>query len=190
MSEQELMVGSRRTAAVVRGYSRALTLEGAGAMKEFLRLPSGATGGKWRIGEDEEEVLDGTKVVVDPLSFEWGWEVWRANKPVLTTLAPCTEEMPAEPTMVEGEPLKKGDKVQATYRLSVRFASGCVATIKGGTKGLEFALMKLMHKMYFRGEAGETALVPVVELRSDFYIHPENGKIFKPVFKVVGWLES
>lgn len=53
----------------------------------------------------------------------------------------------------------------------------------GGTK----AFAKLLDAVLRRIQSGESDFFPIVKLESDSYTHSSYGKIFNPVFEIVGW---
>lgn len=189
MSKKEL-VNSEDTKAVapVRDYSHAVQqFVDNGDLKLYLNLPS--ANGKWTIGTDKDPVPNGTKVVVNASSFEYGHVYWLAGRPVASVMGSCAEEYPEVPTIThEGDPIPAAAKLAPQYLFEVGFDNGRTATVRGGTKGLLFVVQNLLDKIVQRAQAGETKLNPVVTLEVSSYTHKEHGLIHSPKCPVVGWV--
>ena len=68
--------------------------------------------------------------------------------------------------------------------------AGTELRYQSSAKGMIEQLIKLLVHIEQRIIAGESAVFPVVKLRTTSYNHPAHGQIFKPEFKIVDWITA
>jgi hypothetical protein len=64
--------------------------------------------------------------------------------------------------------------------LNARFSTTSV----GGKR----ALTALMHQVADKSDSDPEAIVPLVELGSEYYAHKVYGRVYTPVFKIIKWI--
>ena len=162
--------------------------KGATSRVGFLKM---GKDGVWSYGADEIELVDTDRVLVDPMGFVQGWQCWAdtdlpgVNSELLgELLVPMFETLPARP-----------DKVPQNGRQwsELRGMSALLGDLKliysttsvGGCK----AVAALCEQIGAQYKKAPTKLIAEVSLQCDSYKHKNKtyGKIFVPVFEVVGW---
>ena len=157
----------------------------------YLRL---LRDGGWVYGAESIEVEDGSLWAVNPYSVTHGWVAWADQKSRSKTkkLGEIVRAM-NEPPVLESELPEVG----AEWRKQVGFTALCTSgeddglqvlyqtPSDGGTK----AHKKLVAEILRRAKAKNEFIMPKIALDTDFYAHPDYGKIYKPVFTVVEWCD-
>jgi hypothetical protein len=151
----------------------------------FLRLTKGT--GEWVYGAQNTDVEDNSLWAVNPSSFMVGFIAWKGGRPVGKKMRPIS----ATPVTIDELP-----DVGADWDVNVGFSLQCVygedkdtvveytANSYGGKK----AYNDLLTALFKQAEVDELNIVAIVELKSDFYIHPEWGKTYNPIFEVKKWV--
>lgn len=148
--------------------------------------------GEWMYGSDNTETEEGSVWAVNPMGFMHGFISWgskaRGNPSVMTgeRLVPATHPMP-----LEGElPDVNGDWSKAVA-IQLRCTSGedegLQVLFKTNSHGGRKAYAALLQAVVEQIGKGVAECVPLVDLKSDNYMHKEYGKIFTPVIEIVGW---
>jgi len=148
--------------------------------------------GVFMYGAEGTIVEEGSIWAVNPGGFQHGFTAWgsksrgNAGKNVGEVLVSASSPMPLESNMAE----VNGDWSKAialTIKCTDGEDAGTQCLFKSNSLGGRKAYAALLQKMVARIQAGESDIVPLVEMESDSYEHPSYGKIFNPIFKVVGW---
>ena len=158
--------------------------------------------GRWFLGQDDEEVADGTQFAANIVESELGWMFWRNGKPeerrmgrVAARFQPAmradlghTDEGLWE-TDDEGRPQ---DPWRKSFEIPVREIGGDQReiTIAGSSRGFEGAFKKLLGQFGKEGRLNEGKM-PIVQIDSDSYNHsnPRYGRIYVPIMRIVAWIE-
>lgn len=169
----------------------------------YLRL---LRDGGFVYGAENTEVEEGSKWAVNPLSIKHGYACWTRKNPKLKQKDELIGEamVPATLPKPDRNGLKRltfvdfgGVETEAEWAEQVSFQLQCVTgedagtetlyktTSKGGLKATTQLLTEIVNRI---GEATDGTVVPVIELLSSFYDHPQYGKTFYPVFKVHTWV--
>jgi hypothetical protein len=148
--------------------------------------------GEFVYGADQTPVEEGSIWAANPLGFQHGYTCWGTKEHgtegqnVGEVLVPAATPLPDVSTL----PQAKGNWSKA-IALQVRCTNGedegvqtlFKANSDGGRKAYAGLLQALVEQLGKK----VPEVVPLIELENDWYEHASYGKIFKPVFKVVGW---
>lgn len=144
--------------------------------------------GHWVFGADQTEVEDGSTWAVNPFSFVHGYIAWGDGEVLAEKMVPVSEPLPdvdpAPPQAKRGWELQVGAGLKCASGedegLEVRYS----VTSVGGKR----AVQKLALDIAAQVETDPSKPVPVVKLKKDHYTHKSYGRIFTPVFEIVGWM--
>jgi hypothetical protein len=162
---------------------------GAGGSDQYMKMNRQ---GEFVYGAENTEVEEGSRWAVNPMAFQHGFTAWgteaygNEGTNVGEVLVPFTSPMPQEADLPE----VKGNwskAVQLQLRCLTGEDEGIQALWKSNALGGRKAYAALMQALMQHLEEDQTTPVAVVELEADSYTHTKYGKIFTPVFKVVGW---
>jgi hypothetical protein len=148
--------------------------------------------GDFVYGADQTAVEEGSIWAANPLGFQHGYTCWGTKEHgtegqnMGEVLVAASSPLPE----VGSLPQAKGNWSKA-IALQVRCTNGedegvqtlFKANSDGGRKAYAGLLQALVEQLGKK----VPEVVPLIELENDFYEHASYGKIFKPVFKVVGW---
>jgi len=143
--------------------------------------------GHWVFGADQTEVEDDSVWAVNPFSFVHGFIAWGDGEVLGEKMAPVSEPLPElEPAPAAS---KRGWEMQVGMTLActngedegmqARFA----ATSVGGKKAVQALAIAIAEQV----DKDPTTPVPMVVLKKDHYQHKSYGRIYTPVFEIVGW---
>ena len=150
--------------------------------------------GYWVFGEDSLDVEEDSLWAVNPASFGMGFIAW----PAKGMGAPLDEKMASiyGPAVVESTLPPVESKWQRQVAMMLVCLNGedegeqvqYKASTVGGSKAFGTLLQEVLKHLQ-SGKAG-TKTVPVLELETDSYTHPEHGEVFTPVFTIKKWIEN
>lgn len=141
--------------------------------KQILKLSKHT--GEWVYGKDAEPLDE--PIAVNISSFQWGYVLWSGGGIVVEHMVPVSEPQGDSPggynqqRSFDCAGVKSG--VQMVYKTS---ALG----------GVDF-WADLATAISQQLKTDPEHPVPVIELSSTFYMHKQNGKIYKPTFEVLAW---
>jgi hypothetical protein len=160
--------------------------------------------GDWLLGQEDEDVPQGTLIAVDMQNAEWGWLRWYDSKPADRRMHLISSGQAPEPRdaldhddkeLWERDPMtnEPRDPWQKTIEIPARELSGerREVLLSGSSRGWEGAC-KALFKQYGEGlAAGKGALTPIVKLGVSHYDHKNKafGRIKVPVLELVEWRE-
>ena len=162
--------------------------KGATSRVGFLKM---GKDGVWAYGSDEIELSEEDTVMVDPMGFVQGWQCWAdtdlpgvSSELLGEVLVPMFDELPPRPPNVP----ENGRPWSELRGISVLLADQKLTystTSVGGCKAVA-ALAEAIGAQY---KKAPTKIIAQVSLTCDSYKHKNKtyGKIFVPVFDVVGW---
>jgi hypothetical protein len=159
--------------------------------------------GDWLLGQDEEEIADGTRFVASMENLLVGWVKWVDNKPVEQIMGRIVEgyQAPKRDTLGDNDKEawetdqegKARDPWQFSNQILMKpvgkkYDTDIAITFVTSSKGGIGAMGDLCKK-YGTGMRTHTDQNPIIELGSSSYKHPisEYGRIKTPVFILVGW---
>ena len=146
--------------------------------------------GVWTMGTDEIEIEEGSRWAINPASFATGFSAFNDNGDR------TGEEMRA----MSEEPIKSIDlpPVDGKWGPQIVFQAKCLNGEDEGKQGLIYqrsrggleAATKLLEEVLTKAANGAHDVVAIIELDTAWYKHTKYGKIFKPVFNVVEWVNG
>jgi len=191
MSDNLPTIPEDYAAALMSGIaeSKASTIV-AGGGKDLLRM---LKSGEWVFGQSNEEVQPGSRWVANVMSFAHGWCCWVEGGPgqknelrgeIMVSMA---KSKPPCPAPVDGTPYKE----QRVFDLKCLDGAdaGTEVTHKVGSIGGMRATLDLLDKVRGRLATNPRYSCPVLTLGNDHYDHTKWGRIYTPVFEVVGWAD-
>jgi hypothetical protein len=153
--------------------------------KPFLRLEKGT--GIWVYGPRSTEVEENSLWAINPTTFEIGWVAWRGGKPVGKKMRPILQ-----PNILASELPDVGAEWQENVQFDLQCVYGedvdTVVTYTSNSGGGREAFSDTMTAFLKQAETDPERIVPVVEMKSEWYMHAEYGRIYKPVFEVKKWM--
>lgn len=158
--------------------------------KPFLRLQKDGT---WVYGAEDVEVEDGSTWCINVMSLGHGWSCWvekgpgQKNELMGEVMASMTEPCPARPAPIaqtefqqqRAFDLKCMDGEDTGTEVQYKTASvGGMRAVDGILASVQKALLD--HPQF---------AFPVVKLEQDHYSHTKWGKIYTPIFNIIGWAD-
>lgn len=158
--------------------------------KPFLRLQKDGT---WVYGAEDVEVEDGSTWCVNVMSLAHGWSCWvekgqgQKNELMGEVMASMTEPCPARPAAIQmtefqqqrAFDLKCMDGEDDGTEVQYKTASvGGMRAVDGLLAAIQKALVEHPQRAF-----------PVIKLEQDHYSHTKWGKIYTPIFSIVGWAD-
>lgn len=171
------------------GESRATTVIGSGG-KPFLRL---LRHGVWVYGQEDMDVQEGSRWVVNPLSIQHGYSCWtkyddkRKNELLGEAMTPIWDAKPAHPEPING--FGWGEQRSIELKCITGEDEGIEVTYKISSTGGMRAIDGLLSDMQSQLANNRAFPCPVLELEVDSYQHTSWGKVFVPELKLVGWAD-
>jgi hypothetical protein len=151
--------------------------------------------GEYKAGQDQQEIPDGTRMLVFMPGLKWGWVKWEDNVPVANVMGLINEgfDPPERDELGDDDETQWGelngrpiDPWQKTNHLPMCDSDGTLYTFVSSSKGGLSAIGELS-KAYVQRRRMKPDEIPVVELLSRSYIHKDYGETFAPSFKIIGW---
>jgi hypothetical protein len=157
--------------------------------------------GDWLLGQDKQDVSNGTLVAVNMASIEWGWVRWSDNRPTDRRMGLIDEgyRVEARPALGDTDESmwprddtgRPRDPWQKMIEIPVRELAGerREMLLSGGSRGWEGAC-KALFDAYGKGlKEGKAGKTPIVKLGSSHYDHKSYGRVKVPVLELVEWRE-
>tara|TARA_R110000868_G_scaffold163720_1_gene396046 strand:+ start:263 stop:919 length:657 start_codon:yes stop_codon:yes gene_type:complete len=144
--------------------------------------------GAWVFGQNSDETEEGSQWAVNPYSFCHGLIAWGDGQPVGEHMVPMTDDIPTPGPL----PVGVDDKGwQNQVGLSLKCLTGQDAgmevryttTSVGGKRAVQALGIALAEQI----DADQTKPVAIVTLETDSYKHSSYGKVFTPIFEIVGF---
>lgn len=165
----------------------------------YLRL---LRDGKWAMGAEDSEIVDGTEAVINPLSIQHGYscwtdrgpkegkneklgeEMWKITqpKPMANTLQEMTDPRTHAVCKWKDQMSFELKLLDGKYRGEQALYS---ATSVGGLRLADAILKELENQL----DTGSMYIFPIVRISSDSYQHASYGKTYTPVMEIVGWAD-
>jgi hypothetical protein len=143
--------------------------------------------GHWVFGADQTEVEDGSVWAVNPFSFVHGYIAWGDGEVLGEAMTSVSEPLPDTGPAPAGA--KRGWEMQVGMTvvcikgedegLQARYS----ATSVGGKKAVSALGLAIAEQV----DTSPNKPVPTVTLKKEHYQHKSYGRIFTPVFDIVGW---
>ena len=170
----------------------AASVSGAGAQSTGDLYAKMTKFGEFVYGADNTEVEEGSHWAVNPTGFQHGFVAWgnaqhgTEGQNVGEVMVPATSPMPLESEL----PDVKGSWSKAVaiqLRCTNGEDEGVQILFKSNSLGGRKAYAAVLQAVVGKIQAGEAECVPLVEMNAESYEHKTYGKIFNPVFEIVGW---
>lgn len=166
---------------------------GSGAYLKFSK-------GEWLLGQNDDEVALGRRLVANMSELSIGWIRWKDGKPAERRMGLLAQGHKPETRDALGytdeaqwdldEVGKPKDPWNFTNELPLADPeTGEQMTFSASSKGGIGAVGNLC-KAYGKEYRLRDGLVPVIELGRDSYKHPTYGKTYVPVVGIVDWMEN
>jgi hypothetical protein len=144
--------------------------------------------GHWVFGADQTEIDDNSTWAVNPFSFIHGFIAWGDGEVLGEKMVPMTQLRPQmDPPPANS---KRGWELQ--FGCSLKCISGPDAGMEAlfatNSKGGKEAVHKLGLDVAAQVVKDELKSVAIVRLRKSHYAHKSYGRIFTPVFDIIGWM--
>ena len=143
--------------------------------------------GHWVFGADQTEVEDDSVWAVNPFSFVHGYIAWGDGEVLGEKMAPVSEPLPelepAPSASKRGWEMQVGMTLACTNGEDEGMQARFAATSVGGKKAVQALAIAIAEQV----DKDPTKPVPMVVLKRDHYQHKSYGRIFTPVFEIVGW---
>lgn len=144
--------------------------------------------GHWVFGAEQEEVENGSRWAVNPLSFVHGYIAWGKGEALGEMMAPITDPLPEV-----GVPPSGADR---GWEMQLGFSLKCISGEDAGMEarysttsvGGKRAVQQLGLAIATQVEKAPDRPVPVITLGKDSYQHKSYGRVFTPVFEVQEWV--
>jgi hypothetical protein len=165
----------------------------------YLRL---LRDGKWAMGAEDSEIVNGTEAIINPMSFQHGYSCWTdrgakegKNEKLGEEMWKITQPKPMANTLQEmidprtHAPCKWKDQYSFELKLLDGKYKGeqalYAATSAGGLRLADTILKGLGQQL----DTGSMYFYPIVRISSDSYQHSSYGKTYTPVMDIVGWMD-
>jgi hypothetical protein len=162
-----------------------------GGGNPLLKMEKGS--GTWVIGQANDEMQDGSRWLVNPVSFMHGWVCWvdgaagAKNRKAGEVMGPMTRTAPPQPDPIEG----KAFAAQGSFELKCMEGvdEGLQVIYRSPSQGGVEAISTLVQAFQRHFAQDRAHPCPIVVMKSTNYQHPNWGKTYKPVFEIVGWAD-
>jgi len=157
--------------------------------------------GEWLLGQNDDEVTLGRKLVANMEDMSVGWIRWADGKPAERRLGLLAQGfrperrdelgyMDQELWDIDEASGKPKDPWNFTNEIPMADPeTGEQMTFSASSKGGIGAIGNLC-KAYGKERGARIGFVPVIELGRDSYKHPTYGKTYVPVVTIVDWMEN
>ena len=143
--------------------------------------------GDWVYGPDDIDMEEGSEWAANPATIHQGFICWGEGEILGEEMAPLNAP-PINKQSLEslGKPWKQ--QIAIEFRCMSGEDTGTTVVYKVTSVGGLRAVDKLLRAVVTRIQAGETEVIPVMELGVDSYKHKEYGRIYTPVLEPTAWL--
>ncbi len=143
--------------------------------------------GHWVFGADQTEVEDDSIWAVNPFSFVHGFIAWGEGVVLAEKMAPVSEPLPETGDAPDGA--KRGWEMQIGMALACTNGEdeGMQARYTVTSVGGKRAVQALAIAIADQADKHPEKPVPLIRLKKEHYQHKSYGRIYTPVFDIVGW---
>lgn len=143
--------------------------------------------GHWVFGADQTEVEDDSIWAVNPFSFVHGFIAWGEGTVLGEKMASVAEPLPETGPAPDGA--KRGWEMQIGMALACTTGEdeGMQARYTVTSVGGKRAVQALAVAIADQADKNPDKPVPLIRLRKEHYQHKSYGRIYTPVFDIVGW---
>lgn len=144
--------------------------------------------GHWVFGANQTPIEEGSVWAANPFSFVHGYIAWGVGTVLAEKLVSVSEPLPELDPPPEGA--ERGWEMQVGMVLvclngrDKGLQARYTATSVGGKRGVR--VLGLAVKSRVDTDAAKP--VPLIDLRSDSYMHKKYGKVITPIFDIIDWV--
>jgi len=178
--------------SMATGLAASINQAGEGSTGNDLYAKMGKDG-IFVYGADNTEFEEDSRWALNPLGIYHGFVAWgdkshgTEGQNLGEVLVPASQPMPVESDLPE---------VKGSWSKAVALQMRCVngedegvqVLWKSNSYGGRKAYAALLGSVVTRINAGEAAIVPILECASDSYQHASYGKIYTPEFNIQEWV--
>jgi hypothetical protein len=166
-----------------------MTAVGGRSTMSLLQFKS-RENGTWMFGQKRTVPEEGSRWAINLTTFEWGWICFGdGNKRIGEKLVSVSKPMPLITDLPD-----KGFPWQEQRTVNAKCIDGAdagvevtfVTTTEGGKQVVGDLIETIRDRLNNDQHGGN--VVPVVTLGRDSYPHPQHGRIWRPVLRIVGWM--
>ena len=158
----------------------------------FLRM---LKDGSWVYGADDIEVHPDQVFAINPLGIQHGWIAWKEReqgskeeaKVLGERMVPMTAPKPLENELPHVEEGKWTNQIDLPMKGVGGDDAGVEVNFKSNSIGGLNEAARLIDSIMAQLDIDEQNVVPLVKLSNDHYKHKMYGKVYTPVFEIVGW---
>lgn len=144
--------------------------------------------GHWVYGADQTEADVEATWAVNPFSFIHGYIAWGDGEVLGEKMVPVTQPLPeldaAPPGAKKGWETQVGMSLKALSGDDAGLDARYTVTSVGGKKAVQALALAVAAQV----EVDQEKPVAIVRLKRESYQHKSYGRIFTPVFEIVGWM--
>jgi len=169
--------------------SRQTMAGGFGGGDDILRMQKD---GVWVMGPSSEEIQDGSRWLLNTVSFKHGWVCWqdganggKAQK--REVMGSAFEDAPVQPEPWNGKDYSK----QHSFQLKCMDGEDAghqvihITSSIGGGKPID----ALKDALIAQAHTDPVHAFPIIVFGSDHYPHSQYGRIYTPIYSIVGWAD-
>ena len=171
----------------VQSLSSALrSLEADAAPSGMVILKMDKTG-HWVFGADQTEVEDDSVWAINPFSFVHGYIAWGEGTVLAEKMAPVADPLPETGPAPDGA--KRGWEMQIGMAMACTNGEdeGMQARYTVTSVGGKRAVQTLAVAIADQADKHPDKPVPLVKLKKEHYQHKSYGRIYTPIFDIIGW---
>jgi hypothetical protein len=157
----------------------------SGSQLTYMRYSKG----EFTAGADGEVIDEDVEFVPDMSTLSRGYVIWKKGAAVAEVMAPVASgKRVSESDLPDHGPYEENDGPREQTSIEFRrVPDGARYMFKTSSRGGTQALQKLGAEFANRMKISREPSFPIVNMVSSSYKHERYGKIFVPVFQVVGW---
>ena len=145
--------------------------------------------GIWIFGASNTVLRKGAQVIVNPASMSSGFVAWHKGKVEAEHMQPIAMG-PVPLEKLHAVVAKDGWQSQVSVEMMTQDEIPVQLLYKSSSMGGQEVFFDLAGTVVFSLSEDARRVYPVIEMSTSSYEHDEYGTIFKPVFNLVGWLDS
>jgi hypothetical protein len=145
--------------------------------------------GTYVVGQKKVIVQAGSRWAFNPTTFCWGYVAFAKDNKVHERLVSVSKAKP-DVTKLPDVGAEWQDALTVNVKCIDGIDKGLEAIFKASTDGSIKEVMRLLEKVRDRINSGEHdgKIVPIGTLEKDSYQHADFGRVWIPVFEIVGWM--
>jgi hypothetical protein len=165
---------------------------GGGERKTLMKMTK--QDGSFSYGREETQVERGSEWAINPFEVKRGLVAWApagssGKKKLGEIMVNATMPQPGIPTGSQVDPSLWEEQFSLDMKCMGGRDDGMEAVFKTSSIGGRDAVADLLNLIAARAASGKETVVPVIVLESTSYQHRDYGKIYKPHFRVLRWVD-